>query len=90
LMAAAVCLMLRLPDELLTPSSIWLFSIFRTFLIKFAAPSGSSATPMRYYCTCHCVIFVRRVRIGTSGCALSGASARPIIRRHCALRGWRG
>jgi hypothetical protein len=24
------------------------------------------------------------------GRALSGASARPIIRRHCASRGWRG
>jgi hypothetical protein len=30
---------------------------------------------------CRCVIFVRRARIATSGRALSGASARPIIRR---------
>jgi hypothetical protein len=36
------------------------------------------------------VIFVRHARIGTSGRALSGASARPIFRRHCASRGWRG
>jgi hypothetical protein len=36
------------------------------------------------------VIFMRRARISTSSCALSGASARPIIRRHWTSRGWRG
>jgi hypothetical protein len=45
---------------------------------------------MRYYCMYRCVIFVRHARIPTLGRALSGAFARPIIRRHCALRGWRG
>jgi hypothetical protein len=67
-----------------------LFSIFWTFAIKSAAPSGTSATPMMYYCTCRCVIFVMRAGIATSGRALSGASARIIILRHCASRGWRG
>jgi hypothetical protein len=27
---------------------------------------------MRYYCTCRCVIFIRRARIARSGRALSG------------------
>jgi hypothetical protein len=79
-----VCLMLLLPDELL--NKIFIHSIkdvavfhFWTFAIKSMAPSGASATPMRYYCTCRYVIFVRRVRIDTSGHALSGASVRPII-----------
>jgi hypothetical protein len=35
------------------------------------------------------VIFVMRAGIATSGRALSGASTRPIIRRHCASRAWR-
>jgi hypothetical protein len=73
-----------------TPSRMCPFSIFRTFAVKSAAPSSASATPMRYYCKCRCVIFMRRARISMSGRALSGASARPIIRRHCASRGWRG
>jgi hypothetical protein len=41
-------------------------------------------------CMCHYVIFIRFARIATSGRALSSASARPIIRRHYASRGWRG
>jgi hypothetical protein len=67
-----------------------LSSIFRTFAIKFAAPSSASTTPMRYYSMCRCVIFVRCARIATPGRVVSGASARPIIQRHYASRGWRG
>jgi hypothetical protein len=87
-----VCLMLLLPDELLTKiiiHSIKDLSVFHywTFAIKSAAPSGASATPMRYYCMCRYVIFVMCAGIAKLGHALSGASARPIIWRHCALRG---
>jgi hypothetical protein len=90
---ATVSLMLRCqmnfsPRSSSTTSRMWPFSIFRTFAIKYATPSGASATPMRYYCTCRCVIFVRRARIATSGHALSVASARPLIRRHGDSRGW--
>jgi hypothetical protein len=88
----AVCLMQLLPDELVT--QIIIHSIkdepifhFLNFRNKIC---GTSATPIRYYCTCRCLIFVRCARIATSSGALSGASARPIIRRHCASRGWRG
>jgi hypothetical protein len=69
-------MLLLLPDELLTKiiiHSIKDVAVFR-FLnlpIKSAAPSSASATPMRYYYMCHCVIFVRRARISTSGRALS-------------------
>jgi hypothetical protein len=83
----SVFLMLLLRDELL--NKIIIHSIkdetvfyFLNFAIKSVAPSGASATPMRYYCTCCYVIFVRRARIAMSGRALSGASARTIIRRH--------
>jgi hypothetical protein len=54
-------------------------SIFWTFAIKSAAPFSASATLIRYYCMCRCVVFVRCARIATSGQALSGTSARPII-----------
>jgi hypothetical protein len=63
------------PRSSSTPSRMSLFSIFRTFALKSAVPSGASATPMRYYCTCHCMIFMMRARISTPGRDLSGASA---------------
>jgi hypothetical protein len=62
--------MLLLPDELLTKiiiHSIKDVAIFHFLNLhnKIEAPSGASATPMRYYCMCRCVIFVRRARIAT-------------------------
>jgi hypothetical protein len=95
LMAAAMCLMLLLLDDLLTKiiiQSIKDLAVFHFLNLrnKICDTSGASATPMRYYCTCRCMIFVRRARIGTLGRALSGTSVRPIIWRHCASRGCRG
>jgi hypothetical protein len=91
----AVCLMQLLPNELVT--QIIIHSIkdkpifhFLNLHKKSVVPSGASATPMRYYCTCRCVIFVGCTRIATSGRALSDASGKPIIRRHYASRGCRG
>jgi hypothetical protein len=91
-----MCLMLLLPDELLT--KIVIHSIKGVAVFHFLNLCNKiygtfrrickTATPMRYCCTCRCVIFVRSARIATSGRALSSASARQIIRRHCASRGW--
>jgi hypothetical protein len=88
-------LMLLLLDELLTKiiiHSIKDVAVFHFLNIrnKICDTFRCICNSMRYYCSCRCVIFVRRARIGTSGRALSSASAKPIIRRHCALRGWRG
>jgi hypothetical protein len=90
---AAVFLILLLPDELLT--KVIIHSIkdvvvfhFLNLCNKICGTFRCICNPMRYYCTCRCVIFVGCARISTSGRALSGASVRPIIRRHCASRGW--
>jgi hypothetical protein len=94
LMAAAVCLMLLLlPDELLTKMiihSIKDVAVFHFLNLrnKIYGTFRRICSSERYYCTCRCVTFVRHARIATTGRALSGASARPIIRRHCASRGW--
>jgi hypothetical protein len=73
-----------------TPSRPSLSFFSWSFVIISVAPFGASATPMRYYCMCHCVTFVRCAGIAMPGRALSSTSMRPVIRRPYALRGWRG
>jgi hypothetical protein len=88
-----VCLMLLLLDELVTQIIIHSIKdepVFHFLILCTAAPSGASATPMRYYFMCRCMILVRCARIATSGHSLSGSSARPFIWRHCVSRGWGG
>jgi hypothetical protein len=95
LMMPAVCLMLLQPDELLT--KIIIHSIkdepvfhFLNLRNKIYSTFQRICNSDEDYCMCRYMIFVMRAGITTSGRALRGASARPIIRRHFSLRGWRG
>jgi hypothetical protein len=89
-MAAAVCLMLLLPDELLT--KIIIHSIKGVAIFHFLNLRNEICGTFWRICNSdevllHVSLFVRHARIATSGHALSSVSARPIIWRHCASRG---
>jgi hypothetical protein len=88
-----VCLMLLLPDELIT--KIIIHSIKDVAVFHFLNLHNKICGTFRRICNSDEVLLHVSLRDLRSACknryvrsCLSGASARPIIRRHCASRGW--